>query len=53
MPYHFLEVAVTPSVSAAQADMGVDQIWLGADDRPSDTFTENEVALSPHVTASI
>lgn len=45
MPYHFLEVAVTPSVSAAQADMGVDQIWLGADDRPSDTFTDNEVAF--------
>jgi hypothetical protein len=26
VPYHFLEVAVTPSVRAAQADMGADQI---------------------------
>ncbi|EHS51204.1 pyridoxamine 5'-phosphate oxidase-related FMN-binding protein [Rhizobium sp. PDO1-076] len=45
MPYHFLEVAVTPSVRAAQADMGADQIWLGDHDRPSDRFTENEVAF--------
>ena len=45
MPYHFLEVAVTPSVRAAQADMGVDQIWLGENDRPSDTLTENEIAF--------
>ncbi|WP_426239276.1 pyridoxamine 5'-phosphate oxidase family protein [Pararhizobium sp. DWP1-1-3] len=45
MPYHFLEVAVTPSVRAAQADMGVDQIWLGEHDRPSDTLTENEIAF--------
>lgn len=45
MPYHFLEVAVTPSVRAAQADMGVDQIWLGENDRPSDTLTENEMAF--------
>ncbi|WP_426124377.1 pyridoxamine 5'-phosphate oxidase family protein [Pararhizobium sp. PWRC1-1] len=45
MPYHFLEVAVTPSVRAAQANMGVDQIWLGADNRPSDTLTEDEIAF--------
>ncbi|WEZ86025.1 pyridoxamine 5'-phosphate oxidase family protein (plasmid) [Rhizobium sp. 32-5/1] len=45
MPYHFLEVAVTQSVRAAQADMGVDQIWLGENDRPSDTLTENEIAF--------
>ncbi|WP_307237036.1 pyridoxamine 5'-phosphate oxidase family protein [Pararhizobium capsulatum] len=45
MAYHFLEVAVTPSVRAAQADMGVDQIWLGEHDRPSDTLTENEIAF--------
>ncbi len=45
MPYHFLEVAVTPSVRAAQADMGVDQIWLGENDRRSDTLTENEIAF--------
>ncbi|KDR88931.1 phophatase [Agrobacterium sp. TS43] len=45
MPYHFLEVAVTPSVRAAQAEMGVEQIWLGSDSRPSDTFTEDEIAF--------
>ncbi|NWJ26369.1 pyridoxamine 5'-phosphate oxidase family protein [Rhizobium sp. RM] len=45
MPYHFLEVAVTPSVRAAQADMGVDQIWLGAHNRPSDAFTDDEIAF--------
>lgn len=45
MPYHFLEVAVTPSVRAAQAAMGVDQIWLGTDNRPSDTFTDQEIAF--------
>ena len=45
MPYHFLEVAVTPSVRAAQAAMGVDQIWLGAENRPSETFTEQEIAF--------
>ena len=45
MPYHFLEVAVTPSVRAAQTDMGVEQIWLGDHDRPSDRFTESEVAF--------
>ncbi|TRL37779.1 pyridoxamine 5'-phosphate oxidase family protein [Rhizobium straminoryzae] len=45
MPYHFLEVAVTPSVRAAQADMGVEEIWMGAHDRPSDSFTEAEIAF--------
>ncbi|QRM57238.1 pyridoxamine 5'-phosphate oxidase family protein [Sinorhizobium sp. BG8] len=45
MPYHFLEVAVTPSVRAAQVEMGVDQIWLGRDSRPSDTLTEDEIAF--------
>jgi uncharacterized protein len=45
MPYHFLEVAVTPSVRAAQAAMGVEQIWLGTENRPSDTFTDQEVAF--------
>lgn len=45
MPYHFLDVAVTPSVRAAQAEMGVEQIWLGTDSRPSDTFTEGEIAF--------
>ena len=45
MPYHFLEVVVTPSVRAAQSAMGVDQIWLGNDSRPSDTLTEDEIAF--------
>lgn len=45
MPYHFLEVAVTPSVRAAQAAMGVDQIRLGTENRPSDAFTEDEIAF--------
>jgi uncharacterized protein len=45
MPYHFLEVAVTPSVRAAQADMGVEQIWLGDHNRPSDRFTDDEIAF--------
>ncbi|KJF67600.1 MULTISPECIES: pyridoxamine 5'-phosphate oxidase family protein [Rhizobium] len=45
MPYHFLEVAVTPSVRAAQANMGVEQLWLGADNRPSDILTEGEIAF--------
>lgn len=45
MPYHFLEVAVTPSVRAAQAAMGVDQIWLGETNRPSDVLTEDEIAF--------
>ncbi len=45
MPYHFLEVALTPSVRDAQKAMGVDQIWLGDTDRRSDRFTESEVAF--------
>ena len=36
---------MTPSVRAAQANMGVDQLWLGADNRPSDTLTESEIAF--------
>lgn len=45
MPYHFLEVAVTPNVRQAQAEMGADQIWLGDHHRESDSFTENELAF--------
>jgi predicted pyridoxine 5'-phosphate oxidase superfamily flavin-nucleotide-binding protein len=44
MPYHFLEIAVTPSVREAQAEMGADQIWMGSHNRESDRFTENEIA---------
>lgn len=45
MPYHFLEVAITPNVRLAQAEMGADQIWLGDHHRESDNFTESELAF--------
>lgn len=45
MPYHFLEVAITPNVRQAQAEMGADQIWLGDHHRQSDSFTESELAF--------
>ncbi len=45
MPYHFLEVAITPNVRLAQAAMGADQIWLGDHHRESDRFTESELAF--------
>jgi len=45
MPYHFLEVAVTPNVRLAQAEMGADQIWLGDHHRESDSFTDSELAF--------
>ena len=45
MPYHFLDVAITPTVRLAQAEMGADQIWLGAHHRESDSFTESELAF--------
>ncbi|WP_160005931.1 pyridoxamine 5'-phosphate oxidase family protein [Rhizobium sp. 18055] len=45
MAYHFMDVALTPSVKAAQAEMGADDIWMGAHDRKSDRFTDSEVAF--------
>lgn len=45
MPYDFLEVAVTPSVRAAQAEMGADHLWMGSHNRESHQFTENEIAF--------
>lgn len=45
MPYHFLEIAITPNVRLAQAEMGADQIWFGDHHRESDIFTENELAF--------
>jgi predicted pyridoxine 5'-phosphate oxidase superfamily flavin-nucleotide-binding protein len=43
MPKEFLDIAVTPSVKAVQAKMGVDHIWEDLKGRrPSDRFTENE-----------
>lgn len=44
--YSFLDLASSPSVRAAQAEMGVDQLWTpGAVDRGSEAFTPNEVAF--------
>jgi predicted pyridoxine 5'-phosphate oxidase superfamily flavin-nucleotide-binding protein len=46
MSYGFLDVAVTPSVRAAQAEMGVDRFWMDfKGHRESDRFTENEMAF--------
>jgi predicted pyridoxine 5'-phosphate oxidase superfamily flavin-nucleotide-binding protein len=46
MSYSFLDVAITPSVRAAQARMGVDRIWQGFKGRREfDRFTENEAAF--------
>ena len=45
MTYGFLDIATTPSVRAAQAAMGADQIWADfAGDRANDRFTEREAA---------
>ena len=44
MPYRFLDIAVTPSVRAAQAEMGADRIWENfKGHREFDRFAENEV----------
>lgn len=46
MSYGFLDIAITPSVRAAQAKMGADGIWLNFEgDRAFDRFTENEAAF--------
>jgi hypothetical protein len=46
MSYRFLDIAVTPSVRAVQAEMGADRIWQDfKGHRESDRFTENEVAF--------
>ena len=46
MPYDFLDIAITPSVRAAQAGMGADRIWRNFEgERPSHRFTENEAAF--------
>ena len=46
MSYGFLEIAVTPSVKAAQASMGSDRIWTDfKGHREFDRFTENEQAF--------
>lgn len=46
MSYGFLDIAVTPSVRAAQASMGSDRIWTDfKGHREFDRFTENEEAF--------
>ncbi|TCK29122.1 hypothetical protein EV667_3142 [Ancylobacter aquaticus] len=43
MSYGFLDIAITPSVRAAQEKMGVDHLWKDfRGDRPSDRFTQSE-----------
>jgi predicted pyridoxine 5'-phosphate oxidase superfamily flavin-nucleotide-binding protein len=46
MPYGFLDIAMTPSVRAAQAQMGADQMWdRFSGHREFDRFTANEMAF--------
>jgi uncharacterized protein len=46
VPYGFLDIAVTPSVRAAQAKMGSDGIWQDfKGHREFDRFTEDETAF--------
>lgn len=46
MAYGFLDIAITPSVKAAQEAMGSDRIWTDFKGRREfDRFTENEEAF--------
>ena len=46
MSYGFLDIAMTPSVKAAQATMGADQVWQDfKGDRAFERFTEDEAAF--------
>ncbi|XUY28577.1 pyridoxamine 5'-phosphate oxidase family protein [Agrobacterium sp. rho-8.1] len=46
MAYGFLDIATTPSVRAAQAEMGADHLWSDfSGHREFDRFTENEEAF--------
>jgi hypothetical protein len=46
MSYGFLDIAVTPSVRAVQAEMGADRIWQEFNGhREFDRFGENEAAF--------
>ena len=46
MPYGFLDIAMTPSVRAAQAAMGADRLWQDPEgDRTFDRFTASEAAF--------
>ncbi|WP_431066043.1 hypothetical protein [Methylotuvimicrobium sp.] len=46
MSYGFLDIAITPSVRAAQKESGADSLWSDfKGHRAFDRFTENEVAF--------
>jgi len=46
MSYGFLDIAITPSVRAVQAQMGADRLWTDfKGHREFDRFTENEAAF--------
>lgn len=46
MSYGFLDIAITPSVRAAQAMMGTDGVWADfKGDRAFDRFSENEASF--------
>lgn len=46
MAYGFLDIALTPSVHEAQAEMGADRLWSDfKGHRAFDRFTENETAF--------
>ena len=46
MAYGFMDIAITPSVLAAQASVGADHLWQDfKGHRDFDRFTENEVAF--------
>ncbi len=46
MAYGFMDIALTPSVLAAQAEMDADHLWAGfKGHREFDRFTENEAAF--------
>ncbi|MHA6687503.1 pyridoxamine 5'-phosphate oxidase family protein [Mesorhizobium sp. A556] len=46
MSYSFLDIAVTPSVRAAQAEMGADHVWQDfKGDREFDRLTDGEAAF--------
>ncbi len=46
MPYGFLDIAVTPSVRAVQAEMGADGLWQDfKGHREFDRFSESEAAF--------
>ena len=46
MSYGFMDIAITPGVRAAQAEMGADHLWSGfRGHRQFDRFTEQETAF--------